>query len=679
MERALNETLRSAQEYRNQLETVLTRSNDAIAQVQEGILVEANRSWLDLIGAVGRRRRGRPAGHGFLRRGQSCRTQGRAGRLPAGPLEGSLAARRRADHRWRHAVAGTGADAGRARWRTLRAPHGADAEARRAALERDLSDAIRRNPRTGLLYRQPLLEDIQKRTGDPGAGRQPLSVCSCDRTSSPNSNAEWASCAARTSWQRSPALVRAHMAPSDIAGISAARACCCCWSAARRATSKPGRASARKDRALRVRALAAARPQLRCCIGLAAVPNARPQARRNAIARRAGRSAPRPRNAAATRSAAHGCAPTPTRACSRTTPSGSSTSGRAGRRIASGWCSSPSRACGGGGVDMFDMLVRMLDTPGQGNPAVRVHAGRRAQRTCCATIDRWVINGRGPLCPAQQARMPVRAAVAAIARWTPRCRAWLVGADRAACRSIRAAVHPGHRRPRHAPSRRRRRTLAQGLARRGHAIRAGAFRHRHRSAGRCCNSLPLDFIKIDGSLMQGLTDDAALQTKVSALIEAARGMSIETIAERVEDANTMAVLWQLGRAAPAGLPDPGAGGSGDVVAGQHPPSRSRRSRCSTLPRGRPCGSCATASRRAARARRDTAPAPSSSASCCARRTRPRVSAPARAPPPRPAALRAPSAFFVGMPKILLPLPRGISGNFRRREHQQPPFAVHRAR
>jgi EAL domain-containing protein (putative c-di-GMP-specific phosphodiesterase class I) len=53
-------------------------------------------------------------------------------------------------------------------------------------------------------------------------------------------------------------------------------------------------------------------------------------------------------------------------------------------------------------------------------------------------------------------------------------------------------------------------------------------------------------VKIDGSLMQGLTDDALLQSKVSSLIDAARERNIETIAERVEDANTMAVLWQLG-------------------------------------------------------------------------------------------------------------------------------------
>ena len=37
-----------------------------------------------------------------------------------------------------------------------------------------------------------------------------------------------------------------------------------------------------------------------------------------------------------------------------------------------------------------------------------------------------------------------------------------------------------------------------------------------------------------------------MQQRVRTLVEAARKRNIETIAERVEDANTMAVLWQLG-------------------------------------------------------------------------------------------------------------------------------------
>jgi EAL domain-containing protein (putative c-di-GMP-specific phosphodiesterase class I) len=59
-------------------------------------------------------------------------------------------------------------------------------------------------------------------------------------------------------------------------------------------------------------------------------------------------------------------------------------------------------------------------------------------------------------------------------------------------------------------------------------------------------ALPLNYVKIDGSLMQGLTEDESLQNKVRGFVEAAREKKVETIAERVEDANTMAVLWQLG-------------------------------------------------------------------------------------------------------------------------------------
>ena len=59
-------------------------------------------------------------------------------------------------------------------------------------------------------------------------------------------------------------------------------------------------------------------------------------------------------------------------------------------------------------------------------------------------------------------------------------------------------------------------------------------------------SLPLDFVKIDGTIIQGLAADPQLQLRVRTLVEAARRHNIQTIGERVEDANTMAVLWQVG-------------------------------------------------------------------------------------------------------------------------------------
>jgi multidomain signaling protein FimX len=67
-----------------------------------------------------------------------------------------------------------------------------------------------------------------------------------------------------------------------------------------------------------------------------------------------------------------------------------------------------------------------------------------------------------------------------------------------------------------------------------------------RDAGRILAQTPMDFLKVDGSLMQGISTDSALQEKVRVYVHAATSRDIPTIAERVEDANTMAVLFQLG-------------------------------------------------------------------------------------------------------------------------------------
>jgi multidomain signaling protein FimX len=60
------------------------------------------------------------------------------------------------------------------------------------------------------------------------------------------------------------------------------------------------------------------------------------------------------------------------------------------------------------------------------------------------------------------------------------------------------------------------------------------------------DSVQMDFVKIDGALIQGLAGDEQLQQRVRALVEAATKRLVQTIGERVEDANTMAVLWQIG-------------------------------------------------------------------------------------------------------------------------------------
>jgi diguanylate cyclase (GGDEF)-like protein len=63
---------------------------------------------------------------------------------------------------------------------------------------------------------------------------------------------------------------------------------------------------------------------------------------------------------------------------------------------------------------------------------------------------------------------------------------------------------------------------------------------------RILSQMAMNYLKIDGSLMQSIAVDTDLQEKVRGFVKAAEKRKILTIAERVEDANTMAVLFQLG-------------------------------------------------------------------------------------------------------------------------------------
>src|SRR5579863_2466821 len=87
--------------------------------------------------------------------------------------------------------------------------------------------------------------------------------------------------------------------------------------------------------------------------------------------------------------------------------------------------------------------------------------------------------------------------------------------------------------------------LAGGLRERRFRFALESFGGGRDSLG-MLESMPLDFVKIDGAVIQGLAADPQLQQRVRALVDAAAKRSVETIGERVEDANTMAVLWQLG-------------------------------------------------------------------------------------------------------------------------------------
>ena len=58
--------------------------------------------------------------------------------------------------------------------------------------------------------------------------------------------------------------------------------------------------------------------------------------------------------------------------------------------------------------------------------------------------------------------------------------------------------------------------------------------------------LPADFLKIDGSFMHNLASSSQNQETVKSITEAAHAIGKTTIAEYVEDASSLAVLWQCG-------------------------------------------------------------------------------------------------------------------------------------
>jgi EAL domain-containing protein (putative c-di-GMP-specific phosphodiesterase class I) len=58
--------------------------------------------------------------------------------------------------------------------------------------------------------------------------------------------------------------------------------------------------------------------------------------------------------------------------------------------------------------------------------------------------------------------------------------------------------------------------------------------------------LPLDYLKIDGDFIRSLTSSVTDQLVVKSMVDIARGMGMKTIAEFVEEAETVAMLRQKG-------------------------------------------------------------------------------------------------------------------------------------
>jgi PAS domain S-box-containing protein len=196
----------------------------------------------------------------------------------------------------------------------------------------------------------------------------------------------------------------------------------------------------------------------------------------------------------------------------------------------------------GDACEMFDVLVRMIDEQGQEVlPSEFMAAAER--KDLMKNIDRWVIGASLAFC----ARRRPTALFVRLSRDSindASLPAWLSN-QLHTCRveparvvfQLAEGVAAEH--------------LKQAIATRA-ALQQLGFRCALESIGTGRDPegqvahLKPDFVKIDGSLMQGLAADQKRQERVRRLVEVARQAGAVTIGERVEDANTMAALWQLG-------------------------------------------------------------------------------------------------------------------------------------
>jgi EAL domain-containing protein (putative c-di-GMP-specific phosphodiesterase class I)/GGDEF domain-containing protein len=196
----------------------------------------------------------------------------------------------------------------------------------------------------------------------------------------------------------------------------------------------------------------------------------------------------------------------------------------------------------GDGQTMFDLVVRMLDD--KGNEVLPSEFMAAAARTdLMKNIDRWVIGAAMSFCAARHPhRVFVRMSHDSMRDQT--LGTWLHQQLKASgIDASRVVIEISEElATRHLKEAKEMRSLVTHL---GFEFAIEGFGS-GRDSQNLLRHLPSNYVKIDGALMQGLANDRPLQEQVKALVEHARAAAVVTIAERVEDANTMAVLWQLG-------------------------------------------------------------------------------------------------------------------------------------
>jgi multidomain signaling protein FimX len=538
LERALNSTLQSASDYRRQLQSVLQRSNDAILQVQEGIVVDANQTWLELFGY----------GESSAVVGQPLMDLFEDRSHPA--LKGALVAcgqGKWTDHPLKvNALLGDGSQMDLNLVLTpgefenepcVRIMVPAKKRDERT-LTTELSDTVKRDATTGLLLRRPMLDSIGVRIGTPPAGGvRFVALVRPDKFAELEKDV-----GVRLSEQlvgEFASILKSHLGPNDIAGRLAGVSF---LALIERGNSHDVEAWAEAVLARfgeHVSKIGEKTLHCSCTVGLTTVPVQGSTV--DAIVADVIEAVRRGRGQGGNQIYHLDRADTDTRvqAYDKIWVKHIKSALMENRfRLVQ----QPVASLQGEDPNMFDVLVRMLDH--QGKEVLPAEFMAAAERNdLLKNIDRWVVGASLSFAAkAKPGCLFVRLSKdtvvdVAFTEWLRTQVATGAHVLARICFQITETIAEQY--------------MTQTVSQLG-ALKKMGFRlaierfGSGRDPAKLLNVVPLDFIKIDGALVQDLAGNPETQASVKKLVEQANKLNIETIAERVEDANTMAVLWQLG-------------------------------------------------------------------------------------------------------------------------------------
>ena len=540
LERALNSTLRASQDYRSQLEVVLQRSNDAIAQIQEGILVDANAAWLELFGVTEPSALiGTPvmdlfedSTHTALKAALTACLQGRWSNhtLKVGAVlgDGSVAPL--------ELVLALGEYDGEPGVLVIVPAHKRDDR----QLVNELESAVHCDQGTGLLMRRHLLNALQERlrTAVAGGVRQlvcvrPDSFASIERDLGVLSSEQFLIAFAH--------IVSSLLGPNDIAGHFGGTTLLLLLERGNSRDVEAWCETLLERVSKHVFTLQPGASGLRatCSIGNSMVSIAHPDLNASVMdALNALRKA-RSRGAGQIIAIDHIDTDTRVKGYDQVWVKHIKAALMENRfRLVQ----QPVAALNGGSQKMFDVAIRMLDAQGKEVlPSEFLPAAVR--NDLMKNIDRWVL-GASLSFAAKTKPDLLFVRLSRDTAFDSSLMPWL----ELQLRSTQAEPHRICLQITEEVASNNVQQTGQLMA----AIRAAGVRvalehfGTGRDSQRLISTLPLDFVKIDGSLMQGLATSPEQQQRVRAIAAAAAQNKVQTVAERIEDANTMAVVWQLG-------------------------------------------------------------------------------------------------------------------------------------